>query len=49
MEEFFISWDIKFLDFIKNKWNFETEPHLMEVFKKFYFYNPYEDDTQVKN
>ena len=44
----FISWDIKFLDFIKNKWNFETEASSNGSVQKFDFYNPYEDDTQVK-
>lgn len=44
----FISWDIKFLDFIKNKWNFDMESSSNESVQKFDFYNPYEDDTEVK-
>ena len=44
----FISWDIKFLDFVKNKWNYQMESSSNESIQKFDFYNPYEDDTQVK-
>ena len=44
----FISWDIKFLDFIKNKWSYKMDHQPSESPEKFDFYNPYEEDTQVK-
>ena len=40
----FVSWDIKFLDFIKNKWNYNVEVTSKEHTYKFDLFDPYAKD-----
>ena len=46
----FVSWDIKFLDFIKNKWNYNVEVMSKEHTYKFDLYDPYKEEVvETKN
>ena len=40
----FVSWDIKFLDFIKNKWNYNVEVTSKEHTYKLDLFDPYAKD-----
>lgn len=45
----FVSWDVKFLDFIKRKSNFTLEDMSKEHTQKFDFYNPYNETDTAEN
>ena len=45
----FTSWDIKFLDFIKKKWNFNVEDSSNGHKEEFDFFDPYAETVESQN